>query len=71
MTQFEKFIKTSIAQTIRKIKGKGTIQIGLDNLMQITPTPPREMANDENVANYSEVFRRIALRYFKKAILLE
>ena len=55
-------IESNIRKTIQKLKKEGTTGMSVSNLIQVTPTPPADMATDENISNYDRVFREIAQR---------
>lgn len=58
----EKIIEKNIRKTIQNLKKKGVTAMGLENLFQITPTPPQNTATDENVAEYPRLFKTVAER---------
>jgi len=53
-------IEKNIRSTIQILKKKGTTGMSISNLLQIVPTPPANMATDDNVSNYEQIFRNVA-----------
>ena len=59
-THMNSIIESNIRKTIQTLKKQGTTGMSMSNLIQVTPTPPADMATDENISNYDRVFREIA-----------
>lgn len=63
---FREELRRNIAKTIARLKKEGTVSMGINNLIQVTPTPraldgaPRGYSSLETQMIYREMFRDIA-----------
>ena len=60
MKPIEKHILKNVKKKMWQLQEEGVQAMGVDNLLQVTPTPPQDLATDATVSSYRVDFERLA-----------